>query len=129
MAYSLANSALQQYRQVKTGAGVESASPHRLIQMLFEGALERLASAKGHLQRGEIALKGEQIGKAIGIIGGLRESLNEEAGGEIARNLGALYDYMERRLFQANLTSDPALLDEVSGLLREVKAGWDGIGS
>ena len=129
MAYSLANSALQQYRQVKTGVGVEGASPHRLIQMLFEGALERLASAKGHLQRGEIALKGEQIGKAIGIIGGLRESLNEEAGGEIARNLGALYDYMERRLFQANLTSDPALLDEVSGLLRELKAGWDGIGS
>jgi flagellar protein FliS len=97
--------------------------------MLFEGALERLASAKGHLQRNEIASKGEQIGKAINIIGGLHDSLNLEAGGELARNLDVLYDYMQRRLLQANQKSDPAVLDEVAGLLRELKAGWDAIAS
>lgn len=120
--------ALRQYQQVKTGAAVETANPHRLIQMLFEGALERIANAKGHLQRGEVAQKGEQIGKAIGIVGGLRGSLNDEAGGEIARNLEALYEYMERRLLQANLESNPAILDEVAGLLREIKIAWDAIG-
>ena len=122
-------SALRQYRQVNTEIGVATASPHRLIQMLFEGALERLASAKGHLQRNEIASKGEQIGKAINIIGGLHDSLNLEAGGELARNLDVLYDYMQRRLLQANQKSDPAVLDEVAGLLRELKAGWDAIAS
>ena len=119
--------ALRQYQQVKTGAAVEGANPHQLIQMLYEGALERIAAARGHIQRGETARKGEQIGKAIGIIGGLREGLNEEAGGEIAGNLASLYEYMERRLFQANLESNTAILDEVAGLLREIKTAWDGI--
>ena len=120
--------ALQQYQQVKTDAGLEDANPHRLIQLLFEGGLERLASAKGHLQRGEFARKGEQIGKAIDIIDGLRASLNEAAGGDLARNLDALYDYMERRLLEANLKSDPVLIDEVAGLLHDVKEAWDSIG-
>lgn len=120
--------ALQQYQQVKTDAGLEDANPHRLIQLLFEGGLERLASAKGHIQRGEIARKGEQIGKAIDIIDGLRASLNEAAGGDLARNLDALYDYMERRLLEANLKSDPVLIDEVAGLLHDVKEAWDSIG-
>ena len=121
------SSALRQYQRIKISAPVEGASPHRLIQMLFEGALERLSSAKGHLQRGEIARKGELIGKAISIIGGLREGLNEQTGGAIASNLDALYDYMQRRLLLANLNSDPTILDEVADLLRAVKAGWDAI--
>lgn len=128
MNHSLANSALRQYQQVKTGAAVEEATTHRLIQMLLDGALERLASAKGHIQRGDVQRKGEQIGKAIGIVGGLRASLDFEAGGALAANLEALYDYMERRLLQANLASDPAILDEVAGLLRQIKSAWDRIG-
>lgn len=121
--------ALRQYQQVKTSAAMEGASPHRLIQMLFEGALERIAVAKGHIQRGEIAQKGIMISKTIDIIGGLREGLNEEAGGDIASNLAALYEYMEHRLLQANLESNPAILDEVGSLLREIKGAWDGIGN
>lgn len=121
--------ALQQYQQVKTRTVMDSASPHRLIQMLFEGALDRLASAKGHIQRGEMARKGEMIGKAIAIVDGLRSALDFEAGGEIAANLEALYDYMERRLLQANMDSDPVILDEVSGLIHDIKEGWDAIGS
>lgn len=120
--------ALRQYQQINTHSGAAYASPHRLIQMLMEGALERIATSKGCIQRGEIAAKGEQIGKAIAIIGGLRDALNKEAGGEIATDLDALYDYMQRRLLEANLGSDVALLDEVADLLRPIKEAWDTIG-
>lgn len=120
--------ALRQYQQVNTQSGVAYASPHRLIQMLMEGALERIAVAKGCIQRQDIAAKGEQIGKAIDIIGGLRDGLNMEAGGEIAANLDALYDYLQRRLLEANLHSDLAILDEVADLLRPIKEAWDAIG-
>jgi flagellar protein FliS len=128
MGYATAAVALRQYRAVHTGVCADSATPHRLIQMLMEGGLTRLAKAKGHMARGEIAAKGEQIGKALGIVGGLRNALDMRHGGEIAQNLNALYDYMERRLVQANLNSDPAILDEVAGLLREIKSAWDAIG-
>lgn len=128
MRYGMTANALKQYQQVKTEAAVTGANAHRLIQMLFEGALERIASAKGHLQRGEITRKGELIGKAIAIVGGLRNSLNIEAGGEIARNLDLLYDYMQRRLLEGNIRADIQPLDEVVGLLREIKSAWDEIG-
>lgn len=120
--------ALRQYQQINTQSGAAYASPHRLIQMLMEGALERIATSKGCILRGEIAAKGEQIGKAIAIIGGLRDGLNMEAGGQMATDLDALYDYMQRRLLEANLNSDAALLDEVADLLRPIKDAWDTIG-
>ena len=119
--------ALRQYQQINHSSAAY-ASPHRLIQLLMEGALERIAVAKGCIQRKDIAAKGEQIGKAIDIIGGLREGLNQEAGGEIAANHDALYDYMQRCLLQANLHSDATRLDEVTELLRPVKEAWDAIG-
>lgn len=105
---------------------VKEASPHRLIQMLYEGGLQRIAVAKGAIQRKEVALKGESIGKAIAIVGGLRASLDLSQG-EIPRNLDNLYEYMERRLLEANLKNDTAILDEVSTLLRDVKSAWDAI--
>ena len=120
--------ALQQYHQVNTQSGVAYASPHRLIQMLMDGALERIAVAKGCIQRQDIVAKGKQIGNAVDIIGGLREGLNEETGGEIAVNLDALYDYMQRRLLEANLHGDIAILDEVADLLRPIKEAWDAVG-
>ena len=123
------NTALRQYQQIDAQSAAAFASPHRLIQMLMEGALERIAVAKGCIQRNEIAAKGEQIGKAIDIIGGLREALNLEAGGELAANLEALYEFMQRRLLEANLHSDVAILDEVADLLRPIKEGWDAIGN
>ena len=121
--------ALKQYQQVSTESGVAYASPHRLIQMLMEGAFERIATAKGCIQRHDIPGKGEQIGKAIDIIGGLRDALNMEAGGELAANLDDLYDFMQRRLLEANLHSDIAILDEVANVLRPIKEGWDAIGN
>lgn len=122
-----AMAALRQYQTVNTQVQVLDASPHRLIQMLFEGGLARLAQAKGALERGQTSLKGELLGKAIAIIGGLREGLDHQKGGEVAANLDSLYEYMVSRLVEANVNNDVALVDEVAGLLREVKTGWDGI--
>lgn len=122
-----AMAALRQYQTVNTQAQLSDASPHRLIQMLMEGGLSRLAQARGSMQHGQVAAKGELISKAIGIIGGLREGLNLQSGGEIAANLDRLYEYMIARLVEANLSNDVALIDEVAGLLRNVKSGWDAI--
>lgn len=126
MSYSKA-SALNTYNQVAVQSNATYASPHRLIQMLLEGALEKIAIAKGHMIRAQIASKGQHVGWAISIISGLRASLDMAAGGEIAQNLDALYDYMERRLLHANLENDTSALDEVTGLLREIKSAWDTI--
>jgi flagellar protein FliS len=122
-----AMSALKQYQTVNIQAQTTEASPHRLIQMLMEGGLSRLAQARGAIERNQIALKGELISKAIGIIGGLREGLNLELGGEVAANLDNLYEYMTTRLVEANVQNIVAPLDEVSSLLRNVKSGWDAI--
>lgn len=112
------------YQRVGTGSAVVGASRERLVQMLLDGALERIATAKGHIQRGESARKGEQIGKAISIVEGLKGSLNPEAG-EISTNLGDLYTYIGSRLLTANVEEDTAILDEVGDLLREIKSAWD----
>ncbi len=122
-----ASSALKQYQSVNTQARVVDASPHRLIQMLMEGGLSRIAQARGAMERGQTALKGELIGKSIAIIAGLRESLDHQQGGELASNLDSLYEYMIARLTEANVSNEPELLEEVSVLLRNVKQGWDAI--
>ncbi|HUE91238.1 flagellar export chaperone FliS [Pseudomonas sp.] len=123
-----AMAALKQYQAVNTHVQAVDASPHRLIQMLMEGGLTRIAQARGAMERQQTAMKGELIGKAIGIIGGLRAGLNLEEGGEVAANLDSLYEYMANRLLEANVQNDMAPLDEVAGLLRNVKSGWDVIG-
>lgn len=127
MTYSSAHNALGQYSKMAVQAGVESATPHRLIQMLMEGVLEKLARAKGFMQRNDIRAKGQQIGWAISILEGLKASLNKAEGGEIAQNLEDLYIYMEQRLIAANRDNDPAILDEVTALMRQLKEGWDSI--
>ncbi|MCY1289570.1 Flagellar secretion chaperone FliS [compost metagenome] len=119
--------AMQQYQRVSVQSEVFEASPHRLIQMLMQGGLERIAQARGAIERKSISEKGELIGKAISIIGGLREPLDHQVGGELSQNLDSLYEYMTLRLIEANRESDIAKLDEVSGLLREVKSAWDAI--
>lgn len=119
--------ALNQYKSVGVQSGMTDATPHQMITMLLDGALDRIASAKGAIGRKEVARKGELVGSAIAIIDGMRASLDYENGGEIAANLGSLYDYIERRLVEANAASDMTMLDEVSALLREIKSGWDSI--
>ena len=117
------------YANVGLETGIASASPHKLIVMLYDGALVALLSAKTNIAAGNIAAKGSAISKAISIIdNGLRASLDKNAGGEIATNLDALYDYMSRRLLHANLKNDVTIIDEVHGLLADLRGAWVAIG-
>ncbi|AFU47859.1 flagellar protein FliS [Acidovorax sp. KKS102] len=117
------------YRQVGVQSGVDSASPHMLIKMLFDGLIQSLNAARGALQRGDIAEKGRQIGKAVRILEeGLKGGLNLAEGGEIARNLAALYDYCVNRLSMANVHNDLALVEEVVSLITPVAQSWNEIG-
>lgn len=117
--------ALNAYAQVSVDGSVATAGPHKLITMLFEGALLSIATARGHMQRKEIAAKGAAISKAIAIIDeGLKLSLDMKAGGDLAQKLDALYEYMCLRLLFANLKNDLEPLDEVSSLLNDLKSAW-----
>ncbi len=127
MSMTSARNNISQYKQVDNYTGVNDANPHQLVAMLLDGALGKLAAVKGYMTHGEVVKKGETIGQAISIVGGLRASLDMEAGGEVAINLNNLYDYIERRLLEANLKNDVAMVDEASKLLREIKTAWDAI--
>jgi len=118
---------LQAYQRVNTQTSITDADPHKLIQLLYNGAIERINMAKARMQAKDYAGKGQLLNKAIEIIGGLRSFLDFEKGGELSAQLEALYDYMERTLLEGSAKNDPAKLDEVLGLLRTVKDGWDGI--
>lgn len=112
------------YQQIRSHGGVESASPHGLITLLMDGALERLVKARAHMLRGEVAAKGETISKCIGIIGGLRDGLDPKVEPAMVERLDSLYEYMSRRLLQANMRDDVSIIDEVSKLLQQVRDSW-----
>ena len=116
------------YAKVGMETGVVAASPHKLIVMLFDGALVALSAALGGMRSGNISEKGKSISKAIMIIdSGLRAALDKKAGGEIAEGLDALYEYMSGRLLTANINNDPAILEEVQRLLIELRDAWNAI--
>ncbi|KPB55994.1 Flagellar protein FliS [Pseudomonas coronafaciens pv. oryzae] len=122
--------ALRQYQKIGAQAQTSEASPHRLVQMLMEGGLDRIAQAKGAMTRKDIANKGVLISKAIDIVGGLREGLDlETSPSESLLRQDNLYHYMMTRLAEANARNDQKILDEVAGLLITVKEGWDAIGT
>lgn len=121
--------AIRQYQQVVNQTATVCDNPHRLVTLLLEGAVDRLALAKGHAAQGVIHEKDRHIRSVMAIVDGLRMSLNRKAGGGIAENLDQLYDYMNRRLLEANLKNDPSMMDEVIALLNEIKSGWVAIGS
>jgi flagellar protein FliS len=118
------------YAKVGIETGVTSASPHKLIVMLFDGALVSVSSAILHMKSGNVKEKGAAISKAIMIIdSGLRAALDKKAGGEIAEGLDALYEYMGSRLLQANLKNQVELLEEVQRLLTDLRGAWNAIGN
>ncbi|MEY1223772.1 flagellar export chaperone FliS [Klebsiella aerogenes] len=122
-------SGTQAYTQVSLESSAMSASPHQLIVMLFDGALNALLRARILMNQGDIAGKGLALSKAINIIdNGLKSGLDHQQGGEIADNLAALYDYMKRRLMQANLHNDEAAIVEVVKLLENIADAWRQIG-
>jgi flagellar protein FliS len=89
--------------------------------------MTKIAAARGHMERGNLTGKGENIGWTISIIAGLKGSLNLDAGGILAGNLDRLYEYMLNCLSEANISNDIAKLDEVSELLGQISSGWQGI--
>lgn len=115
------------YRKVGLETGVIAASPHQLIMMLFDGAKAALMKARVHFEDGRIADRGLALSKAIGIIGGLRDGLDMDAGGELSRNLRDLYDYMGHRLLEANLENDVVKVQEVDTLLDTIASAWRAI--
>jgi flagellar protein FliS len=123
----MSTSNLNQYRTVGAHGNLAEATPHQVIKVMLDAVLSRVAEATGHLERGEVAAKGEKIGKALAIIEALMLGLDKERGAELALNLERLYDYASRTLLKANLENRSDLLKEVTSLLREIKLGWDGI--
>jgi len=121
------SAAIGEYQNIKTKHDVESATPHRLIQLMMERIIAKISMARGHMEREDVSTKGKLIGDAIDIISGLQTSLNHKADETLAGNFDALYDYMKRRLLEANLRNDAKILMEVAGLMAELKEAWDAI--
>lgn len=115
---------LAAYQSTAAHGGVAAADPHRLIVMLMDGALERIATARGCMQRGETTEKARLLNRAVSIVAELRGSLDLSAGGQIAANLSELYDYMTRRLMAALANNQAEPLDEVSRLLGDIRSAW-----
>ena len=123
------NAKLAAYRSVSAyGAVTAATDPHRLILMLMDGAIERLTTAQGCLERGEIVQKTKLLHSCITIVAELRGSLNMKDGGDVAGNLNKLYGYMIRRLLLANAANDPRYLSEVRQLLNDIRGAWTAIG-
>ena len=118
------SSNLAAYQSAAAHGGVAASDPHRLIVMLMDGAVERIVTARGCMQRNETAEKARLINRAVSIIGELRNSLDLRSGGQIAANLAELYEYMCRRLLRATTENRVEMLDEVSGLLHEIRGAW-----
>jgi len=113
------------YASVNVETSISDASPHALVLLLFDGAIQACISARLHMERNEIPEKGSAVSKAINIItNGLKASLDMESGGELAERLAALYDYMVQRLLFANMKNQPAALSEVVTLLNELREAW-----
>jgi flagellar secretion chaperone FliS len=120
--------ALKQYRQLGLETQINNATPHRLIQLLMEGALDRLKGAKAAMERGDAATKGVLIGKSMAIISGLRSSLNMDVeNSDLPERLDSLYDYMGRRLLEASTYNKSDVISEIIDLMQTIKSGWDGI--
>jgi len=124
---SQSRAALKHYAAVQVQSTVTEATPHRLTALLFDGALERIARAKGHLQRGELARKGELISAVVAIVGELAGSLRRDAAPALVDRLSALYDYILRRLIEANAANRVEPLDEAGRLLGTLAEAWQAI--
>lgn len=127
---STTRSGASAYGNIGLETGIVAANPHKLIVMLFDGALAALARAMHEMKAGNVPAKGKAISQAISIIdNGLRASLDKEKGGQIATSLEALYEYMGERLLLANLHNKADILDEISGLLKDLRGTWVAIGT
>lgn len=121
--------AAESYGSVQVVTGVATANNVQLIQMLFDGLIESLAMAKGHIQNRAIEDKSKAIARAGRIVVGLQGALDFERGGELAQNLHELYAYVTRRLFHINAQNDLVALDEVTTLMKDIAQAWQALPS
>ena len=121
--------ALESYGAVQVITGVATANNVQLIQMLFDGFLDTLMLARGHMENNAIEEKSKALAKAGRIMVSLQGALDFEKGGELAQNLNELYAYVLRRLFVVNARNDLAVLEEVHGLIKEVAQAWQSLPS
>lgn len=127
MSYGYARNATTMYQQNSVRGGVEDADPHQLVSLLLDGAIDRIAQARGFTTHGDVAGKGSCIARALAILGELRGSLDHTADPTLSGRLDSLYDYISRRLLYAQLNDDVGAMDEAIGLLNPVREGWQGI--
>lgn len=120
--------AVSAYQRINVETSMHTIDQHQLVSLLYEGVLNAVATARGALQRGDVAAKCTSVSKAVRIIEeGLMTALDRDAGGELAQNLEALYDYSLRRLIQANAQNDDAMMEEVAHLFEPIAQGWSQI--
>ncbi len=118
------NMQLAAYQSVAVHGGVAQEDPHRLVLMLMDGAVQRIVAARASIERGERAQKAQLLQRALAILDELRASVDTQRGGPLAQNLADLYDYMSRQLIRANVEDGVACLDEVLGLMAEIRSAW-----
>ncbi|WP_337841120.1 flagellar export chaperone FliS [Rheinheimera sp.] len=118
---------VKHYQKEALKTRLASADPHQIIQMLMEGAIDSMKVAKITIEQKDYENKSKALSKATSIIDSLRLSLDTSVGGDMTENLAALYGYMSRRLMEASIQNDIAIVDEVIGLLSTIKSAWDQI--
>lgn len=118
---------IQAYKKDSLKSDLASADPHRVIQLLMQGVLERLALSKGFIERKDLESKSSTLTRTVEIINALRDSLERDANPELVDNLDALYLYMISRIQEASISMDSSILDEVMALMLEIKGAWDQI--
>lgn len=122
---SVSSRSASAYQRVSVETAVSEASPHQLVNLLLEGLLRNIGSARAALKRGDMATKGTQINKAVRILDeGLKPALDLAKGGDIAANLNGLYGYCSLRLTEANLRNDDAALADVIRVIEPLADGW-----
>ncbi len=104
--------------------GIRTASPEKLVVLLYEGAMQQARRAKAFHEEGNVGLRGAAISRALAIVAELQHSLNMEAGGEISGNLRALYFFVTDRLLEANITNRIEAIDEALGVLETLHEAW-----
>jgi len=119
--------ALAQYGQIKNDAQTSYASPHQLMLMLFDGAIEAMSMTVGAIQNKNFELRSKQNTRSITIINGMRDCLDMEAGGDLANNLYSLYQYMAQELFKASFKNDADTIQNIQAMLKDIRESWEKI--
>ena len=119
--------ALAHYGQIKNDSQTTYASPHQLMLMLFDGAIEAMSMTIGAIQHNKFELRSKQSTRSISIINGMRECLDMEAGGDLANNLYSLYSYMAKELFKASFKNDADTVQNIQTMLKDIRESWEKI--